>query len=193
MPRLLIRQLVEHAVAVLDVLGGRDRVQVVDHDAVLEPLPAALDDDGHLAADGGVEHGRERHELGDQLAVDLDEHVAGLELARRRRLRNHLLDDEQARLLRIRLAHARFGVAREPQAAQLGERLVDELRLQRAARHGLAALGFVRSATSTRSSGRKKLDAACEFAPAFSATTRPSMSTTGEPDEPPDVPDAACR
>ena len=49
------------------------------------------------------------------------------------------------------------------------------------------------SATCTRSSGRKKLDAACVLAPALRATTRPSMSTTGEPDDPPDVPDAACR
>ena len=63
MPRLLIREIVEHAVAVLDVLGGRDRVQILDHDAVLEPLPAALDDDRELSADGAVEDGRERHEL----------------------------------------------------------------------------------------------------------------------------------
>ena len=44
-----------------------------------------------------------------------------------------------------------------------------------------------------RSSGRKKLLAAELLAPAFSATTSPSMLTTGDPEEPPDVPDAACR
>jgi hypothetical protein len=137
MPRLLIRELVKDAVAVLDVLVGRDVVQVADLHARLEPLPAALDDDADLAAHGTVEHRCERHELCDELAVDLDEHVAGLELARGRRLRNHLLDDEQARLLRERLAHARFRVARQSQAPQLGERLVHELGLERTARHGL--------------------------------------------------------
>ena len=140
MSRLLIRQVVEHAVAVLDVLVRRDRVQVVDHDAMLEPLPAALDHDLDLARHGAVEHGRERHELGDQLAVDLDEDVAGLESARGCRLRDDLLDDEQARLLRIPLAHASLGIARQSQAAQLRERLVDEFCLQRAARDVLAFL-----------------------------------------------------
>jgi hypothetical protein len=71
----------------------------------------------------------ERHELGSELAVHLDEDVAGLELAGRSRLRNHLLHDEQAGLTRIRLAHAGFGFAVKTQAPQLGERLVDELRL----------------------------------------------------------------
>ncbi len=56
------------------------------------------------------------------------------------RVRNHLLDDEQPGLLRIRFAHARLGIARQPEPPQLGERLVHELRLQRAARHGLAPL-----------------------------------------------------
>ena len=46
---------------------------------------------------------------------------------------------------------------------------------------------------STRSRGRKKLDAAFDAPPAFRATTSPRMSITGDPEEPPDVPDAACR
>ncbi len=45
----------------------------------------------------------------------------------------------------------------------------------------------------TRSSGRKKLEAACVLAPAFRATTRPSMSMTGDPEDPPEVPEAAWR
>ena len=75
-----------------------------------------------------------------ELAVDLDQDVAGLELRRRRRLRNHLLDDQQPRLIRIGRAHARLGLARQAEPAQLRERLVHELGLERAARHGLAAL-----------------------------------------------------
>ena len=98
-----------------------------------EPLPSPLDGDGDFLTHLTVEHGRQRHELGDELAVDLDEHVARLEIARGPRLRNDLLDDEQPGLLRIRRAHARFGVACQAQAPQLGERLVHELGLQRAA------------------------------------------------------------
>jgi hypothetical protein len=47
------------------------------------------------------------------------------------------------------------------------------------------------SARVTRPSGRKKLEADWTLAPAFSATTRPWMSMTGEPEEPPEVPEAA--
>ncbi len=139
-PRLLIRQLVEHAVAVFDVFGGSDLVQVVDGQRVLDPHAAALDRHLHLFADGRVELHRKRHELRDQLALHLDQDVAGLELVRRGRLRDHLLDDEQPRLVRVRGAHARFRLAIEAEPAQLRERLVDELRLERAARHGLVVL-----------------------------------------------------
>ena len=48
-----------------------------------------------------------------------------------------------------------------------------------------------RSARTTRWSGRKKLDAAWLRLPALRATTSPRMLTTGEPEEPPEVLDAA--
>lgn len=43
----------------------------------------------------------------------------------------------------------------------------------------------------TRSNGRKKAEALEDLLPAFSATALPWQSTTGEPLEPPLVPDAA--
>jgi hypothetical protein len=43
----------------------------------------------------------------------------------------------------------------------------------------------------TRSSGRKKAEALEDLLPAFRATALPWQSTTGEPLEPPLVPDAA--
>ena len=138
MPCLLVRQLVEHAVAVLDVFVGRDVVQVRHGHRALEALPAALHDQLDLVTDGVVERGRQRHELGDQLAVDFDEDIARLQRAGGRRLRDHLLDDEHAGLLRKRLSYARFRVARQSQAPQFRERLVHELGLELAALHRLA-------------------------------------------------------
>ena len=55
---------------------------------------------------------------------------------------------------------------------------------------GLPARTCSRTRT-TRSRGRKKLEEALRLPPAFSARARPLMSTTGEPDEPPEVLDAA--
>src|SRR4029078_4809448 len=89
MARLLIRKLMKHAVAILDVFGGRNVVQIADRQTALDSLAAALDHDVHLLADGRVELRVEWHELRDQLAVDLDQDVAGLELRRRCRLRHH--------------------------------------------------------------------------------------------------------
>lgn len=43
----------------------------------------------------------------------------------------------------------------------------------------------------TRSNGRKKAEALEDLLPAFRATALPWQSTTGEPLEPPLVPDAA--
>ena len=121
--------------------SGVMSVQIVDHDTVLEALPAALDDDVDLARRPSPSS---TAASGTNSAISVPSTSTrmspGSSAARRGRLRNHLLDDEQAGLLRIRLAHARFGVARQAEPAQLGERLVDELRLQRAARHGLAPL-----------------------------------------------------
>jgi hypothetical protein len=45
----------------------------------------------------------------------------------------------------------------------------------------------------TRSNGRKKAEALEDLLPAFRATALPWQSTTGEPLEPPLVPDAAYR
>ncbi len=133
MARLLVRELVKDAVAVLDVLVGRDRVQVVDGDPPLQPRAAALDGQIDGRADVAVENRRQRHELGDELALDLDQDVPWTQPAVRRRARQDVLDDEQPRALRSRLAHGRLGLGLEPQTAQLGERLVHELGLQRAA------------------------------------------------------------
>lgn len=44
----------------------------------------------------------------------------------------------------------------------------------------------------TRSKGRKNADALDDLLPAFSATALPCQSITGEPLEPPFVPEAAC-
>lgn len=44
----------------------------------------------------------------------------------------------------------------------------------------------------TRSKGRKKAEALNDLPPAFKATALPWQSITGEPLEPPLVPDAAC-
>lgn len=44
----------------------------------------------------------------------------------------------------------------------------------------------------TRSSGRKNAEALDDLLPAFKATALPWQSMTGEPLEPPFVPDAAC-
>ena len=49
------------------------------------------------------------------------------------------------------------------------------------------------NARTTRFNGRKKLDAALLLAPAFRAITLPLISNTGEPDEPPEVLDAAWK
>lgn len=44
----------------------------------------------------------------------------------------------------------------------------------------------------TRSKGRKNAEALDDLLPAFKATALPCQSITGEPLEPPFVPDAAC-
>lgn len=44
----------------------------------------------------------------------------------------------------------------------------------------------------TRSKGKKNADALSSFPPAFKATALPCQSITGEPLEPPFVPEAAC-
>ena len=162
--------------------------------AVLEPLPAALDDDRRPPCRRPRRaRPRAARTRRSSLPSTSTSDVAGLELARSRRLRNDLLDDEQPGLLRIRRAHARLGVAREARAGAARRTACARIPSRSVPRGTGCLLGSSRAPPATRSSGRKKLDAACVFAPAFSATTRPSMSTTGEPDEPPDVPDAACR
>ena len=45
----------------------------------------------------------------------------------------------------------------------------------------------------TRSNGKKNADALDDLLPAFKATALPIQSITGEPLEPPLVPDAACK
>ncbi len=45
----------------------------------------------------------------------------------------------------------------------------------------------------TRSKGKKNADALEDLLPAFKATALPCQSITGEPLEPPLVPDAACK
>lgn len=44
----------------------------------------------------------------------------------------------------------------------------------------------------TRSKGKKNAEALEDLQPAFKAIARPCQSTTGEPLEPPLVPEAAC-
>ena len=44
----------------------------------------------------------------------------------------------------------------------------------------------------TRSKGKKNAEALDDLLPAFKATARPCQSMTGEPLEPPFVPEAAC-
>ena len=45
----------------------------------------------------------------------------------------------------------------------------------------------------TRSRGKKNADALDDLLPAFKATALPCQSITGEPLDPPLVPDAACK
>src|SRR4029078_12986850 len=89
MARLLIRKLMKHAVAILDVFGGRNVVQMPHRQRSLDSLTAALDHDVHLLADGRVELRVEWHELRDQLAVDLDQDVASMALRPTGRTQNH--------------------------------------------------------------------------------------------------------
>ena len=83
--RLLQRQRVHDGVAELDVLGGRDRVQILDRELMSSDWPSRSTVRLTGLADAVVEHGVQRHELGDVLAVDLDQDVADLAACRPRR------------------------------------------------------------------------------------------------------------
>ena len=138
--RHLVRKRVHHGIAELEELRGRDRVQVAYGQRLLDLFAAALDDDVDLAADGVVENFLERQERGHELAVDVGEDVARLQLAFGRRARQHFVHHQHAGEVGARLA---CGFLRDGPQAETHEfvvRRVVEDGLQGAARHGLAAL-----------------------------------------------------
>ena len=132
--RLLERERVEHAAAELEVLGGRDRVQVSDRDGDGVALAAPLDLEPERAPDGVVDRGLERLEVLERRPVDGDQHVARLELPVRRTAGHDLLGHEEPGPARRPPPHGRLGLGAEPEPAELVEGAVAEHRLQRAAR-----------------------------------------------------------
>ena len=136
MPCLLVGKVVEHPLGVLDVFVRGDGMQVIHHELLAQCLTAALDFDLHHPADVFVQRRRQRHEFGDELAVDAQQDVAGLEEVAV--VGDHVLHHQQPGLVRERLPGDGLGFLRQPQAPQLGIGLVHELALQRAPRHGLA-------------------------------------------------------
>ena len=104
-----------------------------------------------------------------------------------------VLDHQQPGLIRERLAGEGFGLLGQAETPQLRIGLVHEFALQRTPRHGLAPLDQFQCTADAIQRQKRKLDAAWELAPAFNATTRPSISMTGDPDEAAEVPEAACR
>ena len=136
-PCLLIREVVEDALPVLDVFVRSDGMQVVHPELPAHRLAAAIDFDLQRAPDVVVQRRRQRHEFGDQFAVDPQQDVAGLEEVAV--AGDHMLHHQQPGLIRERLPCEGFGFLRQPEAAQLGVGLVHEFALQGAPRHRLAA------------------------------------------------------
>ena len=153
-------------------------------------LAAALDFELHGLADAVVEHLREQVEVRRQLAVDAHQDVARLERPSAGAPRCTSDTTSMPVLVGKLAAHGGFGLGAQAEAVHFVERRVDEHGLQRAARDRLAVLDQLQRA---RDAIERQVEArrAAELPPAFSASTRPSMSMTGEPDEPPDVLDAA--
>ncbi len=115
-------------------------MQVAHGQRLLDPFAAALDDDLDLAANGVVEDFLERLERGHELAVDVGEDVAWLQLAFGRRAGQHLVDDQHAGEVGARLARGFLRGGLQAEAHQFVVRRVAEDGLQGAARNGLAAL-----------------------------------------------------
>ena len=130
----------QHAVADLEVFGGRDRMQVLHRERHVALAAATDDRDLDLPADAIVEQRVERLEIGHRLALGRDEDVADRELAVGIRARLDFGDDEHAGARRRRLARLRLDGRRQPEAPQLVVGRVTEDRLQRAASHRLLGL-----------------------------------------------------
>ena len=76
MTGLLIRKLIDDAVAKLKILIGRYRMQVIDTHTGINTFAPSFHMQFDFLADVAVEDGRQRHELGDQVAVYTNQYVA---------------------------------------------------------------------------------------------------------------------
>ena len=136
-----------------------------------------------------VEHVFQGEELRHR-SVDRNENVARRQDTVRRGARLHFVDHQHARELRERRAHPRLRRGSSPsrRSSSYGVYLNTVSKVPRGTAFP-ASIPFER--TRYRRQRQVELEAAPVAPPAFSATTRPWMSITGEPDEPPEVPEAA--
>jgi len=123
----------------LDVGRWRDRVEIGHRHRDVDPLTAALERELDLAADGIVERTLELDERRRELALDLEQDVAGLERPVARTLGNEVVDDQEPLFVGARLPDGGFGLRAEVETRQLVERLRHKDGLERAARDGCAA------------------------------------------------------
>ena len=190
-PRLLVRQRMHHRLAEFDVFVGSNGAQGFDVDRMTQRGTATLDLDLHRTTHRIVEHILEREEFRYRLTIDAHQDIAGAQHAIRGGARLHIVHHQHAGKLGVGLAHARFGVGIEAEPAQFIVRRVLEYRLERTPRHRLARVDELQRPHHRRQ-GQVETGLRPPLAPpALSATTRPSTSITGEPDEPPEVPEAA--
>ena len=139
---LLVGEPVDDGIAELEVFIRRDLVQIVDAHGRLDALATAFNLDGDDLADMVIEDRGQRHELGNEFAVDAYQDIARCQYLGRRRARNHLLDGKHASLFREQLARERLGFLGDAQATQFVKGLAAECRLQRASRDFFTVLQF---------------------------------------------------
>ncbi len=115
-------------------------MQVADRQRQRHALAAALDHEVDRPAHGRVHDFLQRLEGRHELAVDVRQHVARLQLAGRRRAGQHFVDHQHAGEVRPRLARGFLRAGLQPEAHEFVVGRVLENRLQRATRHRLGAL-----------------------------------------------------
>ncbi len=146
MTGLLVRQLVDNRVAELQVLVRRNLVQIIDRDTGDDAPAATLQLDFDIFADVAVEDRLERHELGNQFAVDANQYIAGRNDLRRRRFRNDVVHGQHAGQIRKHGPCQLLGIGRQSEPTQLVVRLALKSCLQCAARDRLTFLQFLERA-----------------------------------------------
>ena len=135
MARLLVGQRMQHGIAELDELIGRDRIEAYARQGLSDVVGATAQPDLDGAPDVIVEYFLQREELRHRLAIDGFQDVTGRKLAVCLASGLHLGHHQHARQVREGQAHPLLHDLVQPQAPKFIVGRVVECRLQGAARH----------------------------------------------------------